>query len=1155
MRRIRLRVLLPVLLAFAVSIAVAMTGAATSGAAFGTPSQFVQFTLEGCIQDGTIEFPTANPAGSPAGFVCPDAQYTTGNQQKLWNELDLVPYRLTTSLGNQANATTTYSVVIAGDSLDQGGDLGYDVMTAPVINTALSHASCSVVVDPAFVGPPLTGGAAESIARVLTITQNKGTTCVLDWTNRIGLGAHNFAGSSLQSYLFQTSDFTGSKKTVPLPVSESEPQELSKDMTAVQNTNTPWNLTKSATPNTLSFGNVCAPGYTGSTNVGVTITWTKLAPVPSGMVQITTNIYASNPSARSITTTVSDQIYAGAGQGSPIGVPFVATDDVPGNTDGHLMGTHTITVPASAVTEYNDVATATYVDTLTGIAIPGSVTASASSGIGTGTNTNGSATITDTESITGSGLAFSTGLPSPVAGSFTGVTPYVAGTSTTGPVNWSSGLQSDSGATTFAKTVTLDPKQVTSGTLSDTATLNGSDGFGPVTASLNVGIVSTATTTLTINKTIPNVLQGAETVTFTFHVGGQTATITFVAGETSKSTTVNLAPGNYTVTEDALTGWTTDSSKSVDLTLPANCTNSVTFANTVPPATATARKVTQPAGGQAGWTFTLTRPNGTTSALVTDANGNIDFGNLTAEGQYTIVETPKPGYEQVGISGCTFTVNFPADAGRAYACTITNRADATLRIVKVTDPANSGLDSFSYLGGGTGVPANFDLDTNGVSATPSSRTFTFSGAAANFGAKTVSEVATTGWTLTNVDCGAATDSDASLAGISVDVQPGDSVVCTYTNKKDATLTIVKTTNPVNSGTSNFGFLSPALGPFTLDTNGADATYLNQKVFTFAGTGYGVKSVSETNPTPWTLESATCTGGTDTSALVAVVTVDVQPGANIVCTYHNQMRARASVTKTVNGNPLAEGQTFVFQLRQGASAPVPPNDPGSIGTILDTQVVSLGNGTLDFNYPIVPGQDYQLCELLVAEFGPAWPAGFGPFNPDNQANVLCINFNISLAEAVLLGVLSRNFTVDNSHSTTSALTIGYWKNHAPSCKKSGGNQDDDLTPALGAGFLLGTYLLTDPCKAIHLLSKSNINGVKKPGDAIFNMVAQLVAAKLNLNNDAGGCAPLTAAITAADALLVEVNFNGITHDALTAQEQIDATTLNGILDSYNNNNLC
>jgi len=151
--------------------------------------------------------------------------------------------------------------------------------------------------------------------------------------------------------------------------------------------------------------------------------------------------------------------------------------------------------------------------------------------------------------------------------------------------------------------------------------------------------------------------------------------------------TVNgIAPGSYTVSEDPATGWTTDAPKAADLTLPSHCTNSVTFANSVPPATATATKVTDPAGGEAGWTFTLTRPDSSTLTGVTGSKGVIDWNGadgattaLAQQGHYTITETAKPGFTQVDAVGCSFDVNFPADARHAFSCTITNRQDATLR--------------------------------------------------------------------------------------------------------------------------------------------------------------------------------------------------------------------------------------------------------------------------------------------------------------------------------------------------------------------------------------------------------------------------------------------------------------------------------------------
>ena len=140
----------------------------------------------------------------------------------------------------------------------------------------------------------------------------------------------------------------------------------------------------------------------------------------------------------------------------------------------------------------------------------------------------------------------------------------------------------------------------------------------------------------------------------------------------------------------------------------------------------------------------------------------------------------------------------------------------------------------------------------------------------------------------------------------------------------------------------------------------------------------------------------------------------------------------------------------------------------------------------------------------------------------------------------------------------ALTIGFWKTHAPaSCKQGNGNQSDDLTPNLGlpTGITLGTYHLTDPCKAVQLLSKNNVNGVAEPGDPIFNMVAQLVGVYLNLNNGASTCAALNTALASAQTLLTAVHFDGVTHDTLTAAQTTLANSLNGTFDSFNNGNLC
>src|SRR3989442_9304115 len=97
------------------------------------PNQ-INFTLEGCRNNGTITLPDGN-----GHFICPDAAYTTGNLGKGWNELDLVPHRVT--LQNN-NGTQTYAFIIAGDYTHSAGDAphkeGWDASSELTRNTPKS---------------------------------------------------------------------------------------------------------------------------------------------------------------------------------------------------------------------------------------------------------------------------------------------------------------------------------------------------------------------------------------------------------------------------------------------------------------------------------------------------------------------------------------------------------------------------------------------------------------------------------------------------------------------------------------------------------------------------------------------------------------------------------------------------------------------------------------------------------------------------------------------------------------------------------------------------------------------------------------------------------------------------------------------------------
>jgi hypothetical protein len=715
---------------------VALTAVAASApAAAFTQSSFVQFTLEGCRNDGSIVLPIGGV------FVCPDAAYTTGNLGKGWNELDLVPHRLTTSAGTQATATTDYQVIVAADN-KLGTKIGYDVLTAPVVNTAKSHASCSVSAGPQSIASGVTGGVDDVIYRVLTIHQNKGTTCVFDYVERLALGASQYSGSSLQSYMFEKDDFSTGKRTVSIPVKEILPQGLRKTMTATADSTVQWNLLKSADPASINFGNVCkATDDDLKKQVTFRVEWVKVGTTPGGVTYIT-NIYAKNPASRVITVNVTDVVYKGLTQTTVVGTASTAAAgvDVPANTE-LLVLTHTKTITdgsAGALGDsLNDVATATYTDKATGITVPGNTTATASAQIGAGVTTDSFAAIADTESMTGTGLTFSVVAPS--IGAFQGSPAYVAGTKTVGPVDWAITGETAGRYVDFVKTIYLDGRRVTTGKIEDTAVLvaNNSAPTLPLsppylaTAYASAAITSSASVELTITKTIPPLQLGAnERIEVTFRVTRSDdptyqvdKTLTFVNGDTSKSapTMTGLVPDTYTVTElssQLCNGATcgpsnlvVDGSNQQSKTLTAGtdgifqaseCAATASFTN-IPAAgaaVAQVQKITTPAiaddqsdpnYADLEWTFTLAGPGGPKVKVVKAGAGYGEFELVLQEGSYTVTETQRtPSWVLTSATPegatadkiCEFSVNYPQDYGATFSCTFTNVKQGRARVEK-----------------------------------------------------------------------------------------------------------------------------------------------------------------------------------------------------------------------------------------------------------------------------------------------------------------------------------------------------------------------------------------------------------------------------------------------------------------------------------------
>ncbi|WP_189005165.1 prealbumin-like fold domain-containing protein [Deinococcus malanensis] len=737
----------------------------------------MNFTLEGCRNDGSPVITLPNSSGD---FICPDSAYTSGNLGKGWNELDLVPHRLTMSVGNQANATTSFSVVLAADH-KTSGKTGYDVVTVPVINAAKSDPSCQIDVDIQRVGGSVTGGADQVVYTIMNVTLDKGKPCVVDYTLRLALGAAQYPGSSLQAYMFEKTDFSTGKRTIPLPVREIKPQELSKTMTASQGRDQVWDVRKQPTPATLNFGDVCAPGAVSDLGVQIRVAWEIKTVVP-GNVTLLTNVYATNPAARTITVNVTDRMYQGSDQSTLIDTRSSGPVNVPANTANVLVLTHSYSLATTsdlANTVFNDVATATYTDLVTGVAVPGTTEARAQATVTTGTTTNATADVADSESITGTGLTFAVATPS--IGAFSG---YTAGTFVTGPVNWAVTGQTAAGSVTFDKTVRLDTKRVTSGVLSDAATLTGSDGAS-ATASAAVNISSSASVSLTINKTIPSAQSTDQTFSFTVKNGAGasvgTPSITIPAGQTRGNVVVgNLEPGTYSAEETPAAGWAAVAAQQAGINLP-DCAGAVTFNNNRLPKLTVIKVVQNDFGG--------TKTVSDFPLNVSGAAVESGVPGTYAPGQYKVGEgTLPPGYTMDSITGdCDATGNVTLDLNDNKTCTIVNSdSPGTIVVIKNALPANG---SFAFTTTGTNY-SGFTLQgatANGANVN------TQTGLAA--GTYTVRESTQLGWTLTGIGGSAdpntpyaclSTGSSTGLGDLAtqtatINLKMGETVTCMFEN--------------------------------------------------------------------------------------------------------------------------------------------------------------------------------------------------------------------------------------------------------------------------------------------------------------------------------------------------------------------------------------
>ena len=435
-------------IAFAVCAVSAAAGLALPAVPTAQAAQPVQvdFTLTGCNRPVGLVLP--RPDGR---FICPDANYTPGNQGSNWAELDLVPFRLTARI----TPAQMFTVNIAAD-YEEGGSPGYDVISAPVLNQGLSGPDCQAPqVGAQRVVRPGVGGTDASLVRALVIPSSGDETCVYDWYQRLALGSSGFPGASLQTRIVNenlNSNGIG-QKTVSMPVNGLAPQSISKQIKAARGDGYLWTVSKTSVPGTVGV-DTCADDRTGAFTT--TIRWDR-TPV-TGDVTWTSQVFATNPSSRVVQVRITDVVSANGRVVKTTTGPVVS---VPALSADVLVLNHSGAAPAGT-TSVSDVATATYTDAETGVAVPGDSSASATAPVSVSTATNPTATITDVTTANN---------PISLESMSSGTADVPLGTPVSTPITWRSGTVNTSGTATLTFATVPSPRSGGTVTVDDTATL------------------------------------------------------------------------------------------------------------------------------------------------------------------------------------------------------------------------------------------------------------------------------------------------------------------------------------------------------------------------------------------------------------------------------------------------------------------------------------------------------------------------------------------------------------------------------------------------------------------------------------------------------------------------------------------------------------
>ena len=381
------------------------------------------------------------------------------------------------------------------------------------------------------------------------------------------------------------------------------------------------------------------------------------------------------------------------------------------------------------------------------------------------------------------------------------------------------------------------------------------------------------------------------------------------------------------------------------------------------------------------------------------------FNNVpaTENASYFLLQTPVPGYRLASVVcvndkgptgfGSLSSTHIAVQAADTVICTYTN--DQPGEIVVVLDAAPDTAQPFGFTSTSLAVDSTFTLTDDGV--TPENATITFTNVPT--GGHIVTQDLPPGEHefrfITCKDGGSATPSrPVGTRGVQFNVDPAETVTCTFTNHLPGIIRIVLDTLPDNG--QDFVFAS-ALGSFNLDDNGTlddagDPPLPNTHAFSDVPTG--LHNVTVDLAVGYRLVSITCDDGNTPDGTTSqqngpFAAVNVDPEEKVSCIF--TIEALGQIVIVLDAQPDG-AQDFVYASTLGDFSlddddPVLPNTH----TIVDVATGSHEVTQVD------PGGGYRFLSITCADgdSGGTPSLGNGPvatINLDPAETVACIFFN-------------------------------------------------------------------------------------------------------------------------------------------------------------------